>query len=185
MKKLFMMVALSLVMVACNKDENELSYWDKVLNEMGETKLSAIDVLESLRENEHWEITTEYKYFLRDGKVVEEMTSGEGLFVTANPTALRFADNKMYSYYMTGPDHIRYYVSDVEETDEGIKYYDENGEARGEWKIIGYDDNKILYEGHPLTKQEPAPKGEYLYSRTLRERKVDDSKWWEEAELIY
>ena len=36
MKKLFMMVALSLVMVACNKDENELSYWDKVLNEMGE-----------------------------------------------------------------------------------------------------------------------------------------------------
>ena len=77
-----MMVALSLVMVACNKDENELSYWDKVLNEMGETELSAIDVLESLRENEHWEITTEYKYFLRDGKVVEEMTSGEGLFVT-------------------------------------------------------------------------------------------------------
>lgn len=181
MKKLLMMLALSLVMVACNKDEeNELSYWDKVLNEMGETKLSAIDVLKSLRDNEYWDYETIYEYYQKDGKIIEKIVLGEGVLASGNPTALRFADNKMYSYYKTGPNYIRYYVSDVEETDEGIKYYDENGEASGEWKIIGYDDNQIVYESYPITKKEPTDKGEYLYSKVLKVRKVDDSKWWEE-----
>ena len=96
MKKLFTLLALSLVMVACNKEEdNELSYWDKVLSEMGETKLSALDVLQSLRDNEEWEIKTQYSYFLRDGKVVEEITRGDGIFVVGGNTATRFADDKM------------------------------------------------------------------------------------------
>lgn len=183
MKKLLMMLALSLVMVACNKEEdNELSYWDKVLSEMGETKLSALDVLKSLRDNEHWEIKTRYSYFLRDGKVVEEITLGDGVLVSGNhPTALRFADDKMYGYAWVDPEHKGYYVYDIEKTDEGFKVYDEYG-ARSEWKIIGYDDNQILYECYPLTEQEPAPLGVYLYSKELRVRKVDDSKWWEELE---
>jgi hypothetical protein len=182
MKKLFTLLALSLVMVACNKEEdNELSYWDKVLSEMGETKLSALDVLQSLRDNEEWEIKTQYSYFLRDGKVVEEITRGDGIFVVGGNTATRFADDKMYAYSWSDPFTKGYSVYDIEKTDEGFKYYDEYG-ALGEWKIIGYDDNQILYEGYPLTEQEPAPLGVYLYSKVLRVRKVNDSKWWEELE---
>ena len=181
MKKLLMMFALSLVMVACNKEEeNELSYWDKVLSEMGETKLSITDVLQSLRENEYWDKKTRYAYFSRDGKVVEEITLGEGVLVSGNPTAMRFADNKLYGYSWVDPIHNGYFIYDIEKTDEGLKFYDENGEALFEWKIIGYDDNQILLETYPLTKQEPAPLGVYLYAKELIVRKVDDSKWWEE-----
>ena len=61
MKKLFMILALSLVMVACDKEEeNELSYWDKVTSEIGETKLSVTDVLKSLRDNEYWDTKIQY-----------------------------------------------------------------------------------------------------------------------------
>lgn len=185
MKKLFTLLALSLVMVACNKEEdNELSYWDKVLSEMGETKLSAIDVLKSLRDNEYWDYETIYVYYQKDGKIIEEIVLGEGVLASGNPTALRFAEDKMYAYTWVSPASIGYILYDIEKTDEGIKYYlNENGEEWNEWKIIGYDDNQILYETCPLRKQEPTPhKGEYLYSKILKVRKVDDDKWWEKAE---
>lgn len=179
-----MMVALSLVMVACNKDENELSYWDKVLNEMGETKLSAYEVLQSLRENECWETKSLSAYYQKDGKIIEKIVLGEGVLASGNPTALRFADDKMYEYIDAGPDHMRCFVWDVEETVEGIKYYDE-GVLFGDWRIIGYDDNQILYESYPITKKEPTDKGEYLYSKVLKVRTVDDTKWWEKVEQVY
>ncbi len=183
MKKLFIMVALSLVMVACNKDEeNELSYWDKVLNEMGETKLSAYEVLQSLRENECWETKSLSAYYQKDGKIIEKIVLGEGVLASGNPTALRFADDKMYEYIRTGPIK-QYFVWDVEKTTEGIKYYEE-GVLFGDWRIIGYDDNQILYESYPAIKQEPTDKGEYLYSKVLIVRKVDNTKWWEKAEKI-
>ena len=181
MKKLFMMVALSLVMVACDKEEeNELSYWDKVTSEIGETKLSVTDVLKSLRDNEYWDTKIQYDYYSKDGKVVENIVIGEGVLASGNPTAMRFADDKMYSYYSAGPADKGCIVYDVEETTDGI-IFSEEGYDSSKWKVIAYDENQVLVESYPLIKQQPTAKGEYLYSKVLKVRKVDNTKWWEDA----
>ena len=119
MKKLFMMVALSLVMVACNKDEeNELSYWDKVLNEMGETKLSAYNVLQSLRENECWDIVTQYDYIedQTTGDISEKVVFENGMLVKmagVSPQTYRFNEDICSHYdYITAVNP--FYVSRVD-----------------------------------------------------------------------
>ena len=73
MKELFMMLALSLVMTACDKDEyrdnRELSYWDKVASEMTRTDMSAAEVLNSLQDNEFWYQNAESSFYKQGEKV--------------------------------------------------------------------------------------------------------------------
>ena len=191
MKKLFMMVALSLVMVACNKDENELSYWDKVLNEMGETKLSAIDVLQSLRENECWDIVTQYDY--REDQTTGEISetvsyeNGAAKMAGASPLTYRFNEDICSRYdYITAVNpfyvmRVNYVVEHEDNMNFVLSY---KGKDEYRWEIIAYDENRVLVEIHHLNSQIINGK-KFLYNKILFAREVDESKWWEKVEQVY
>ncbi len=185
MKKLFMMVALSLVMVACNKDEdneiNELSYWDKVASEMTRTDMSAAEVLSSLQENELWYQNAESSFYKKDGEVKEYVHQPEGELIVGG-SIMRFVDNTLYYYGIGNADVVcsKYDAKIVDENN--ITFYYKDKEV-SKWKIIAYDNDKILIEQYSMNSPQEVYKerGEYLYHKFLYIRKVDDSKWWEDA----
>lgn len=181
MKKLFMMVTLSLVMVACNKDEdneiNELSYWDKVASEMTRTDMSAAEVLSSLQENEFWYQNAESSFYKKDGEVKEYVHQPEGELIIGG-SIMRFVDNTLYYYGIGNADVVcsKYEAEIVDKNN--IQFYFEGKEVF-KWKISAYDNDKIIIETYFNSPQQAyKERGELLYIKNLYIRKVDDSKWW-------
>lgn len=184
MKKLFMMVALSLVMVACNKDEdneiNELSYWDKVASEMTRTDMSAAEVLSSLQENELWYQNAESSFYKKDGEVKEYVHQPEGELIVGG-SIMRFVDNTLYYYGIGNADVVcsKYEAEIVDENN--ITFYYKDKEV-SKWKISAYDNDKIIIETYFNSPQQAyKERGELLYIKNLYIRKVDETKWWEDA----
>ena len=181
MKKLFMMVTLSLVMVACNKDEdneiNELSYWDKVASEMTRTDMSAAEVLSSLQENEFWYQNAESSFYKKDGEVKEYVHQPEGELIIGG-SIMRFVDNTLYYYGIGNADVVcsKYEAEIVDENN--ITFYYKDKEV-SKWKISAYDNDKIIIETYFNSPQQAyKERGELLYIKNLYIRKVDDTKWW-------
>ena len=185
MKRLLTLLVLSLVTVACNKEnDNIVLYdWDKIVSEMNLTELSVNEVLESLQQNEYWSEVVRYHYFFKDGKIEEktlkdeeqELLDGGGSY-----SVLRFAENSMYSYEYTigtSPYCVEYKINN---TDNGFIASIQDVKV-SEWKIVAYDENQVLVEIYPIFKQEPSGNGEFLYSKVLIVRKSDNTKWWEDA----
>ena len=76
MKKLFTLLALSLVMMACNKEEEneQLIGWDKIVADVEQTNQSLEEVFTSLGENELWVINNLTLFFEdKNGNKVESM----------------------------------------------------------------------------------------------------------------
>ncbi|MBQ4533325.1 MAG: hypothetical protein IJA24_08825, partial [Alistipes sp.] len=72
-----------------------------------------------------------------------------------------------YDAEIVGDNHIKFYV-------EGKEVF--------EWKIIAHDNDKIIIDTYYKGQQQPDEKyGEFLYSRKLFIRKVDETKCWENA----
>ena len=96
MKRLFFVVALSLVMVACNEvnDDDKLVGWDKIVADINAIDLPVLDVLASLQDNEVWQCRTAYAYRLdkATGKVDE---------------IVHYEDFEMFIYGATYP-YLRY-----------------------------------------------------------------------------
>ena len=183
MKKLFMLVALSLAMVACNKDkEKDLSYWDKVIEEMSETKLSARDVLASLRENEYWNIITDYHYVDNNGQVEEIDYSGP--MPGDGRTTYRFNKDicTLYSLHNSLGYYQLYCVDYTIKGDDLNFVCSLDGKDLYKWGIIAYDENQVLVEIHNLDVQKIESQKPLLYRKLLLGRKIDDSKWWETTE---
>lgn len=189
MKNLLLMLALSLVMVAYDKDEyrdnRELSYWDKVASEMTRTKMSAAEVLNSLQDNEFWYKNASSNFFNKNGKEIEVVHQPEGALMIGD-SFMRFIDNTVYFISMNpmptngvGWVYVDYDAEIV--GDNHIKFYVEGKEVF-EWKIIAHDNDKIVIDTYYKGQQQPDKKyGEFLYSRQLFIRKVDETKCWENA----
>ena len=181
MKKLFMMVTLSLVIVACNKDEdneiNELSYWDKVASEMTRTDMSAAEVLSSLQENEFWYQNAESSFYKKDGEVKEYVHQPEGELIIGG-SIMRFLDNNLYFFGLINTDIIcDKYEAEIVDNNNIMFYF--KGKEVFKWKISAYDNDKIIIETYSNSPQRTDKvRGEYLYHKFLYIRKVDDSKWW-------
>ena len=190
MKNLLLMLALSLVMVAYDKDEyrdnRELSYWDKVASEMTRTEMSAAEVLNSLQDNEFWYQNASSSFYKRGEKVREYVHQPEGKLLVGG-SFMRFVDNTVYFISMNpmptngvGWVYVDYDAEIV--GDNHIKFYFEGKEVF-EWKIIAHDNDKIIIDTYYKGQQQPDEKyGEFLYSRQLFIRKVDETKCWEKAE---
>lgn len=181
MKELFMMLALSLVMAACDKDEyrdnRELSYWDKVASEMTRTDMSAAEVLSSLQENEFWYQNAESSFYKKDGEVKEYVHQPEGELIIGG-SIMRFVDNTLYYYGIGNADVVcsKYEAEIVDKNN--IQFYFEGKEVF-KWKISAYDNDKIIIETYFNSPQQAyKERGELLYIKNLYIRKVDDSKWW-------
>ena len=183
------MLALSLVMVAYDKDEyrdnRELSYWDKVASEMTRTEMSAAEVLNSLQDNEFWYQNASSSFYKRGEKVREYVHQPEGKLLVGG-SFMRFVDNTVYFISMNpmptngvGWVYVDYDAEIV--GDNHIKFYVEGKEVF-EWKIIAHDNDKIIIDTYYKGQQQPDKKyGEFLYSRQLFIRKVDETKCWENA----
>ena len=189
MKNLLLMLALSFVMVAYDKDEyrdnRELSYWDKVASEMTRTKMSAAEVLNSLQDNEFWYKNASSNFFNKNGKEIEVVHQPEGALMIGD-SFMRFVDNTVYFISMNpmptngvGWVYVDYDAEIV--GDNHIKFYFEGKEVF-EWKIIAHDNDKIVINTYYKGQQQPDKKyGEFLYSRKLFIRKTDETKCWENA----
>ena len=188
MKKLFMMVALSLVMAACNKEEKEDlsdSYWDKVMSEMTRTDTPAVDILNSLGDDEFWYKNASSNFFLKDGEKIEVVHQPEGALMIGD-SFMRFVDNTVYFIGMNpmptngvGWVYVDYDAEIV--GDNHIKFYVEGKEVF-EWKIVAHDNDKIIIDTYYKEQQSNEKYGEFLYSRQLFIRKIDETKCWEKAE---
>ena len=189
MKNLLLMLALSLVMVAYDKDEyrdnRELSYWDKVASEMTRTEMSAAEVLNSLQDNEFWYQNAESSFYIQGEEVREYVHQPEGKLLVGG-SIMRFVDNTVYFISMNpmptngvGWVYVDYDAEIV--GDNHIKFYVEGKEVF-EWKIIAHDNDKIVINTYYKGQQQPDKKyGEFLYSRKLFIRKTDETKCWENA----
>ena len=188
MKELFMMVVLSLVMAACDKEKEEDlsdSYWDKVMSEMTRTDTPAVEILNSLGDDEFWYKNASSNFFLKDGEEIEVVHQPEGALMIGD-SFMRFIDNTVYFISMNpmptngvGWVYVDYDAEIV--GDNHIKFYVEGKEVF-EWKIIAHDNDKIVINTYYKGQQQPDKKyGEFLYSRQLFIRKVDETKCWENA----
>ncbi len=181
MKKLFTLLALSLVMVACDKEKEEDlsdSYWDKVMSEMTRTDTPAVDILNSLGDNEFWYQNASSSFYKKDGEVKEYVHQPEGELIIGG-SIMRFVDNTLYYYGIGNADVVcsKYEAEIVDENNITLYYKDKEV---SKWKIIAYDNDKILIEQYSMNSPQEVYKerGEYLYHKFLYIRKVDDSKWW-------
>lgn len=188
MKNLLLMLALSLVMTAYDKDEyrdnRELSYWDKVASEMTRTNMSAAEVLNSLQDNEFWYQNASSSFYKRGEKVREYVHQPEGKLLVGG-SIMRFVDNTVYFISMNpmptngvGWVYVDYDAEIV--GDNHIKFYFEGKEVF-EWKIIAHDNDKIVINTYYKGQQPDKKYGEFLYSRKLFIRKTDETKCWENA----
>lgn len=188
MKNLFMMLVLSLVMAACNKEEKEDlsdSYWDKVMSEMTRIDTPAVEILNSLGDDEFWYKNASSNFFLKDGEEIEVVHQPEGALMIGD-SFMRFIDNTVYFISMNpmptngvGWVYVDYDAEIV--GDNHIKFYVEGKEVF-EWKIIAHDNDKIVIDTYYKGQQQPDKKyGEFLYSRQLFIRKTDETKCWENA----
>ena len=188
MKKLFTLLALSLVMVACDKGKEEDlsdSYWDKVMSEMTRTDTPAVDILNSLGDNEFWYKNASSNFFLKEGEEIEVVHQPEGALMVGD-YFMRFIDNAVYFIGMnpmpTNGVGWVYNKYDAEISgDNHIKFYFEGKEVF-EWKIVAHDNDKIIIDTYYKEQQSNEKYGEFLYSRQLFIRKVDETKCWEKAE---
>ena len=64
--------------------------------------------------------------------------------------------------------------------DNHIKFYFEGKEVF-EWKIVAHDNDKIIIDTYYKEQQSNEKYGEFLYSRQLFIRKIDETKCWENA----
>ena len=153
MKRLFTLLALSLVMIACDKEEEneQLTGWDKIIAEMEEVELSALDVLNSLQDNEFWESYFIVGYYNKDGEVIEivHQSEGEDLYPQIR---VRFENNVMY-HPCNPEESCRLYDAKVVNDNHIEFFYKEK--AAFEWKIVAYDENKILLEYYTKGEQTP------------------------------
>ena len=150
MKELFMMLVLSLVMAACNKEEKEDlsdSYWDKVMSEMTRIDTPAVEILNSLGDDEFWYKNASSNFFLKDGEEIEVVHQPEGALMVGD-SFMRFVDNTVYFISMNpmptngvGWVYVDYDAEIV--GDNHIKFYVEGKEVF-EWKIIAHDNDKIV-----------------------------------------
>lgn len=189
MKRLFAMLALSLVMVACNKEEGEqLTGWDKIIAEVEPVEMPVLDVLHSLNENEAWECRSAYAYILNEttGEVEEHILVEDFfsyLYGGDMPT-LRYVDNVEYRFqrYSCGEGDTLHapITSDVSMEDDDTIVKLVAGDYISRYNIIAYDENQIIFDEY-FEKNEGI---KCLYKKMWYERKVDDTKWWEKAENI-
>ena len=189
MRNLFMMLVLPLVMAACNKEEKEDlsdSYWDKVMSEMTRIDTPAVEILNSLGDDEFLYKNASSNFFNKNGKEIEVVHQPEGALMIGD-SFMRFIDNTVYFIGMNpmptngvGWVYVDYDAEIV--GDNHIKFYFEGKEVF-EWKIIAHDNDKIIIDTYYKGQQQPDEKyGEFLYSRQLFIRKVDETKCWEKAE---
>lgn len=192
MKRLFTLLALSLVMVACDKEQNESqdliqdltqelsdSYWDKVISEMTRTDTTAVDVLNSLEDDELWYKNASSNFFYKNGEEIEVVHQSEGE-LTLGDYFMRYVDDALYFVFMSGPElkYIKYNAEIVE--DNNIKF-SFDGKESFEWKVVAYDKDKFVIDTYYKEPQVNEKYGEFLYSRQLYIRKVDETKSWEKA----
>ena len=189
MRNLFMMLVLPLVMAACNKEEKEDlsdSYWDKVMSEMTRIDTPAVEILNSLGDDEFLYKNASSNFFNKNGKEIEVVHQPEGALMIGD-SFMRFIDNTVYFIGMNpmptngvGWVYVDYDAKIV--GDNHIKFYFEGKEVF-EWKIIAHDNDKIIIDTYYKGQQQPDKKyGEFLYSRKLFIRKTDETKCWENAQ---
>ena len=182
-----MIFALSLVMVACNKEEEteQLTGWDMIIAGVESVDVAVLDVLHSLGENEVWQCRSAYAYILNEttGEVEEHIYVKDYfsyLYGATMPT-LRYADNQELRYWkpasFTGETDPYAIVYDVSMEDDAIKLVSCDDVSK--YKIVAYDENQIIFEEYVASEEGT----KWLYKKMWYERKVDDSKWWEKVEI--
>lgn len=186
MKNLLLMLALSLTMIACDKEEENINMfdWDNIATEMQETELSAMDVLKSLQDNEYWGENIVYYYFEKDDKIVESLKLGNGLELESGITIYRFADDFIHIYENIAPN-MKYIWSLSIKEDNGLYscYYKEK--LHFEFKVVAYDEKQILIEmNYPEEFRFSTEEGKFLSKKMLIKRQASDSKWWEKAQPV-
>lgn len=186
MKRLFVIVALSMAVVACNKEEDndQLAGWDKIIAGVEPVEMSVLDVLHSLNEDEVWQCRSACDYILNEatGEVEEHIYLEDffsHLYGASMPT-LRYVNNEEIRFYKpypftseTGPRGEVLSVS--MEDDDTIKL--ETGDYISRYNIIAYDKNQIIFEEY-IEENEGT---KWLYKRMWYVRYVDDTKWWKNA----
>lgn len=198
MKKLLMMLALSLVMVACNKEENNeilTTNWDNIISDITPIEVPVWDVLHSLQDNQAWVCRSmdEYTLNTKTNEAYHQTMVKDYMYnsyYSAGPHApIRFVDGHCTYYYNSIPftDHDKPFTMTrkMQEVDGDIVEIEEIEDDYEPliYDIIAYDENHILVDMYSSLTEEYLKKFPWdvklLYQRILFERHTSDDKWWE------
>ena len=182
MKRLALMLALIIAVVACDKEEKQeivtLFDWDSIIEEIGTTNLSAMEVLKSLGENEYWAKSIEYDYYEKDGKTIESLQLGNGKPASSSKIIYRYVDDLLFTYEKKSGDEVVEQQYSIKASN-GMFYFYDNGKLRFKYKIIAYDNRQVLIEQYyPEEGRYSTDEGKILYKKTLYKRKSSKTIWW-------
>ena len=184
MKKLSALLLAICLFTSCQK----YNLWDEEGYKFKHTNLSALEVLTSA---ELWSDNYLERYFFTepDGKGEQfkpdpelgQIPSGGQLSIILSATA-----DKLRFYYSDSamPPFYKYYVEyDIVEVDKNrIVYANDAGETLS-WKIVKYDEDKILIESDRMGYHF-ADTG-YPYCRTILHKRTPADENWEEVYISY
>lgn len=199
MKKILFIMLVAVLLCNCNKPEDsELSYWDSLITKVGETTLSAQDVMiaadrwvaraeyDYTEPNAQGEENISYDYESYPNKVAYGLNAVAVIKFINNETLRRYSDG----FPISNPD--KYIPPTYEEFklkfgDDIIYVTDKNGKS-GTIKILAYDETTLLVETDFWISYKSDKTGElteYRYHRYLFKREAASSPNWEDDYIEY
>ncbi|MBR7096296.1 MAG: hypothetical protein IKC78_00820 [Alistipes sp.] len=174
MKKLLSMLLAVVVFIGCSKEDENPNQLENIITSMGQSQLSAIDVLASV---ECWQVKIIYQYTEAGGKgdsklyYDPENMKLEGASRGAN---YRVADGNIYelrSHPLSGiPYYYTYALSGAGNSFSLVRKHDSLNKTMN---IVAYDDKSMVIEFYnPVQK-------EYPYSREYIVRWNPNDEYWD------
>ena len=171
-KLLFMMLAIA-VFAGCSKEDENQNVWENIITSMGQSQLSAMDVMASA---DCWSTKIIYQYTEAGGKGDSKKyyDSNQVLEGASRNCSYGVKDGNLYEYRshpLSGyPYYYTYALSGSGNNFSLVRKHDSLGKTMN---IVAYDDNSMILEFY-----NPAYKS-YPYSREYVVRWSPDDYFWE------
>ena len=169
--------------MSCNNDDLGFeNMWEDIKTEMGETDLTVMEVLSSISSTEVWMPSVICYYTEPDmqGEMCE--VGNEQYERGARPSYYTFSRDMVTRYVGTLIPYPCYYIQNAfTKVDDNTYTFGNDGEYY--WKIISYDETKLLIEGN--THSAFLGGIYYGYSTIVLKRGTPSNPDWKDSYLTY
>lgn len=182
MKKIIFVLLIGLLMSCNNDDLGFENMWEDIKNEMGETDLTVMEVLSSISSTEVW-MPSVICYYTEPDMQGEMCEVGNEQYERGErPSYYTFSRDMVTRYVGTLIPYPCYYIQNAfTKVDDNTYTFGNDGEYY--WKIISYDETKLLIEGN--THSAFLGGIDYGYSTIVLERGTPSNPDWKDSYLTY
>lgn len=173
MKKIFYCFVVAMLLAACSKEDENQNVWENIITSMGQSQLSAMDVMASA---DCWSTKIIYQYTEAGGKGDSKKyyDSNQVLEGASRSCSYGVKDGNLYEYrshpVYGNPYYYTYALSGSGNNFSLVRRHDGRGKTMS---IVAYDDNSMILEFYNPTNKS------YPYSREYVVRWSPDDYFWE------